>query len=187
MSDIINDYFSTIKDSLAAKIHVNVNDDLNKFNTLVYCQNSIFLSAAFNNDIFAIISSMNVNKVPGHNNISDVSLKRCAETIVPFPCDIYNACIVTSIDRDSLKISNITPVCKAEGTSGFKNYRPIFVLPVINKVLEKLTFRNVLNFLNSQNFFYFEQYGFKANCGTHNALLELVNLLMLIKKVCKTF
>lgn len=64
------------------------------------------------------------------------------------------------------------PVFKAVSPYDIPNYRLISILPIINKIFEKVIYRNVLK---SSNFFYAHQYVFKAKCGTHTALFELIN------------
>ena len=51
-------------------------------------------------------------------------------------------------------------------------YRYFHVFP---KILEKLTYKRVLNFLNKLKILTDSQYGFRKNCSTYFAILELVS------------
>ena len=46
------------------------------------------------------------------------------------------------------------------------NYRPISILPTLNKVFEKTLKSRLMNFLDMNDFFNCRQYGFRAHSGT---------------------
>ena len=56
--------------------------------------------------------------------------------------------------------SNIVPIHKKESKNLIKNYRPISLLPIFSKILERLTFNSVFNFFKQNNLFTKFQSGF---------------------------
>lgn len=108
--------------------------------------------------VFAIISSMNVDKAPGFDGISVGSLKCCALNVSSFLCDIFNLSLFYGVYPDQLKI---VPVYKKEAKDEVSNYRPISILPAVNKIFETFIQRAVYSFLNGCNFFNKRQYGFR--------------------------
>ena len=56
-----------------------------------------------------------------------------------------------------------------------KNYRPISLLPICGKILEKIIFNNLYRYLNSNYFITKNQSGFRPGDSTTNQLLYLVN------------
>ena len=64
------------------------------------------------------------------------------------------------------------PLYKDGDRHSMTNYRPIAILSPINKIIEKLLFNRVTNFLHSSNFFYKKQY---AYLSTRIAMLELID------------
>ena len=56
-----------------------------------------------------------------------------------------------------------------------ENYRPISLLPCVNKLLEKVLDKRLPNFLKENNVFYDYQFGFRAGHSTSQALLEIIN------------
>ena len=74
-----------------------------------------------------------------------------------------------------LKIAKVTPVFKAGDRSSLGNYRPISVLPVFSKILEKIIYNRVYNFLNHHNALFPNQFGFQTNHSTEHAILKLVD------------
>jgi hypothetical protein len=57
------------------------------------------------------------------------------------------------------------------------NYMPISILPVFSKILEKIVKTRLLHFLNSNNFFYKCQYGFRNRINTVTAITDTITAL----------
>jgi hypothetical protein len=72
-----------------------------------------------------------------------------------------------------LKTSIIHPIYKSGDKEDINNYRPISVLPVISKIMEKLINRRLLDFLNTFNVLSKNQYGFRTGISTENAISDL--------------
>ena len=53
------------------------------------------------------------------------------------------------------------------------NYRPISLLSNINKILEKLVFNSLYNFLEESQCIYSLQFGFRKKHSTNHALVEI--------------
>lgn len=79
---------------------------------------------------------------------------------------------------DILKAARVSPIHKSESKTDPSNYRSISVLPVLNKIFEILH-KRLTSFLESSDFFYKKQYGFRKKSGTHTATFELLNKLLL--------
>ena len=63
---------------------------------------------------------------------------------------------------------------KAKDKKDISNYRPISLLPIISKILEKVVHKNLYTFLEKNKVVYASQYGFRNNRSTINAITELV-------------
>jgi hypothetical protein len=72
-----------------------------------------------------------------------------------------------------MKIAKVTPIFKSDAHEEFSNYRPISLLPNFSKILEKLMFNRLTNFLNKYEILYEQQYGFRQHFSTDFALIEL--------------
>ena len=73
-----------------------------------------------------------------------------------------------------MKIARVIPLFKSGDHSNPDNYRPISLLPVISKVLEKLVYNKVVEHLDENNIVYHRQYGFRRRHSTSDASLNLV-------------
>ena len=78
----------------------------------------------------------------------------------------------------SFKRAKVIPIYKKKTKSDMNNYRPISLLPVVSKILEKIMHKRVYSFLDRNEFFFHNQFGFRAKHST-----ELATSL-LIDRVC---
>ena len=65
-------------------------------------------------------------------------IKICDEALVKPLSLIYKNCIDTGVFPDIWKKSNIVPVYKRGDKQIIDNYRPISLLPICGKILEKI-------------------------------------------------
>ena len=72
-------------------------------------------------------------------------------------------------------IATVIPLFKSGDNMIFSNYRPVSVLPLISKILERLMYNRLLLFLNKHNVIYDYQFGFRQKYSTYMALLTLID------------
>ena len=116
--------------------------------------------------IIDIINSLNPNKAHGHGGISVSMLKLCAAEVVTPLQIIFSDCINCGIFLDSWKYANVQPILKKVNRQIKINYRPISLLPIRGKILEKIVFDQVYAFLNINNLISKNQSGFKPGDST---------------------
>ena len=57
----------------------------------------------------------------------------------------------------------------------FNNYRPISILPLFSKVLERVMYNRVIKFINKHKLIYLYQFGFRKDHSTYMALIILID------------
>ena len=63
------------------------------------------------------------------------------------------------------------------------NYRPISILPILSKILEKLVHIRLINYLGKYELLFKHQYGFQKGKSTEYAILDLYkNIVEAIEK-----
>ncbi len=72
----------------------------------------------------------------------------------------------------------IVPIYKSGGAEINSNYRPISILPLINKIFEKLLYVRLLNFFDHFNIISENQFGFRKSKNTSQATLKLINAVL---------
>ena len=73
-----------------------------------------------------------------------------------------------------LKIATVSPLYKSKDPMVFSNYRPISLLSVFSKILERLMYNRLLIFLNECKMINKNQFGFRNNHATYMVLLIML-------------
>ena len=72
----------------------------------------------------------------------------------------------------------ITPVYKNKGSKKeFGNYRPVSLLPVFSKIMERLIYNKVFEFLVRYQILFESQYGFRKGHNTTHAILDFIKTI----------
>ena len=101
-------------------------------------------------------------------------LKYVKDEMIPGLVIIFSKSISEGIFPELLKTAKVVPVFKKDDKNFAKNYRPISLLSVFNKIIEKLVFKRVQSFLSKHNVLYKYQYGFRTNFSTTQASLDVL-------------
>ena len=143
---------------------------------LIFLTNSRINSFEITHDeIKNIISGLSTNKAHGPDKISVNMIKLCGQHLcVPLKI-IFDNILETGIFPDQWKEANVTPVHKKNNKQLITNYRPISLLPILAKIYERIIFKNMYNYLISNNLITKNQSGFKPGDSVVNQLLSIVH------------
>ena len=78
-------------------------------------------------------------------------IKLCYKSIIPAMSLIYKNCINSGIFPNVLKKSNVVPVHKKGDKQVVDTYRPVSPLQIFGKILERLIFNSLFEFLHENN------------------------------------
>ena len=102
-------------------------------------------------------------------------LKLCAPSICKPLTLLCENCLASGHFPDVLKKSNIVPVQKKRDKQFIKKYRPLSLLPVCGKLLEKRVFNSIFNFINTRNMFSVHESGFLSCDSCVHQLILIVH------------
>ena len=102
-------------------------------------------------------------------------IKAIKTEIIPALTCIFNQSLNTGIFPEKLKIAKVIPIHKKGSLNDISNYRPISLLSLISKILEKLIFKQFSTYSNEHKLLYDSQYGFRAGRSTELASIELID------------
>ena len=114
----------------------------------------------------------------GPDGLSTKLLKVIEPEITASLTLLINQVLHTGAFPDKLKIAKVIPIFKKGETTAFNNYRPISLLPVISKVIEKIMFNQLSLYLENSRLLSGSQYGFRPKHSTEYAAIEVVDRLI---------
>ena len=126
-----------------------------------------------------IIKHFNPKKAPGEDGISSEILLRVFELFPSFITKMYNECLVKGYFPKIWKKTVIIPITKPgkEQSSEVSKYRPISLINVAGKVLEKLLIERILHRIYTHSLMNSNQYGFTPQKGTVDAAMDVKNFI----------
>ena len=100
----------------------------------------------------------------------------CLLLFKSFPLEfIFNISFSSGCVPDQFKLANVIPVHKKDSVTCMNNYRPISLLSIFNKILEKLVYNRLITFIDKYNLLYDKQFGFRRNHSTLHATLLITD------------
>lgn len=137
------------------------------------------------------VQDMRGGSAPGVDGFSTLTLKNNIYYLLRPLMHIVNLSITSGVFPSSFKLAKVTPIFKTGEKSNVNNYRPISLLSVISKVLEKLVKLQLQNFLESNKILSNCQFGFRENKNPSDALFlankRIFELLNANKKCLTVF
>ena len=120
-------------------------------NPVDYIQRDILSTLYFDpvteNEICKIIGSFK-DSAAGWDDLKSSMVKHIIESIIDPLVHICNRSFVTGVFPSELKIANKVPIYKSGDEMVFSNYRPVSVLPVFSKLLERLVCNRLISHIN---------------------------------------
>ena len=113
-----------------------------------------------NEEILDIINSSE-NKSTGPSSIPLKLLSLIPDLIIIPLAYIINMSLLTGEYPDLLKVVKVIPIHTGGSTQEVNNYRPISLLSIFDKIIEKLMHKRLYTFLESNNILFCNQFGFR--------------------------
>lgn len=126
-----------------------------------------------------ILSSLSNSTAKDIHGLDTVFLKKYRDNLIAQVTQIINQSFQESTFPSALKPAIVTPIYKSGDQQEMSNYRPISILPVISKVVEKAVAEQLVEHLDSEALLHPMQFGFRTNHSTETAccyFLETIKL-----------
>ena len=173
IANALNTHFITIGKNLADKVIPQENSSFKAHLTdPIKC--SLFLRPTYSDEI---IKEINQLKNKATIDIRVTLLKHVKQELVDGLVIIFNKSFQGGCFPEVLKLSKVIPIHKGDETTDPTNYRPISLLSVFDKVIEKVMLNRIQKFLNKNNILYQYQFGFRKNHATTHALTEVIDYI----------
>ena len=167
-----NKHFATIGNYLSK----NMNHSNTKFKDYLDTSypHCMYVNPTCVSEIKKILSQMQPKNSCGLDEIPMSIVKLSPDNVLLILCHIFNISLAQGKYIDEFKKAKVIPVHKKGSKTDVNNYRPISLLPVMSKILERIVYVRLYSFLNQANFFHEHQFGFRRKHSTNNALTVMI-------------
>jgi hypothetical protein len=115
------------------------------------------------------------NSSPGWDGISVSILRNTCSHIVKPLVYLLNLSLSSGLVPNELKVAKVIPIFKSGESSALCNYRPVSILPILSKILEKLMYVRLCSFFDKMKVLSDYQFGFRNSYSPNLALSYLVD------------
>jgi len=115
------------------------------------------------------------NESRGLDNQPSGLLKDCADEVAQPLCYIINLSLSSSTVPTFWKQAKAVPIHKSGDSDNPANYRPISILPVLSKILEKAVYSQLINYLENNQLLSEAQYGYRKRRSTELAAAYFID------------
>ena len=181
LPNTINDYFLNISNNLLShEVKINIQkykcpDVLINFCKKQNNSKTFSIPIMTIQDVYNLINNMKNSKSLGPDKIPTYLLKLALPYIANALTYAYNLCIEQNTFPSLLKEAKVIPIPKSKDTSDPKNLRPISLLPILTKPLEKHIYNHMYCYMEKNNLFHRNQSGFRQNHSCHTALVKMID------------
>ena len=169
IADGFNSFFTSIGKQLKNKMHTSDVDPSSYLPTYTG-DNMSTLSPTNEEEIIYIVKNMNLVG-GGHDNLNVKLFRSTYTSIITEILHFLNVCLKESTFPRLLKLAVVKPIFKTGSKQHFNNYRPISLLPVMSKLLEKIIYNRLNDHLITNEIINNKQFGFRKGMGTYMPIL----------------
>lgn len=174
-----NEYFADVGKKTFEKSQENLNHEpQNQVNNELNPNHTIFKAEPVDiSTVILTIKELNDTNAVGSDNIPFKFIKDCLPVVVFYILIIINTSIVSSTFPRKWKYPHVIPFFKSGDKDEVSNYRPISLLPIMSKILEKIVAKQLMTYLENNHILSNHQHGFRANLSTETALMKVTEKL----------
>ena len=146
-----------------------------------------------NHEVLEFLLSLDTTKSNGPDGISATMLKANATSIAPGITKLMNQLqsISSGMFPSAWKSASVVPIPKGNNNTSASNFRPISLLLIVSKLLEKHIHRHITSHLEPHHTITLQQWGFQAEKSTVSALFDVFHNWSIILdqgyEVCAVF
>ena len=162
-AQLFNNYFHSVFSTFTGS--TSSVSDLQSSSVTPHVQDILFSDS----DVLDLLISLDKTKACGIDSFSPKIFKHCAGPLLHIICHLFQTSISCSFIPLDWRTHCVVPVYKSGDKSSVSNYRPISLLCILSKVLERIVYNNIINHVREQSTKH--QFGFLPRRSTLQQLL----------------
>lgn len=176
IANAFNHYFSNIGVSISKNIHGSSKHFTDFLSSKTSA--SAFFDPTSESEIVEIVKEMKCKTSCGHDGLSSKFIKQIIHYIARPLSFVFNQSLCSGKVPAPLKLAKVIPVYKKNNKHLIENYRPISLLPIFSKIIERIVYKRLYNYLSENDLLIKEQFGFRPSFSTEAALLHTLEQII---------
>jgi hypothetical protein len=176
-----NLHFSTMGENLANRILTKLSETQSslakKVTSAVNVPNSFFLAPTDEFEVDKLIRQLKVDSAPGFDGCKPLLIKEIREVIRGPLTHLFNLSLQSGLFPECWKLSLVSPIYKSGVKNAPINFRPISLLCIFSKLLEKIVNIRLIRYMEKHAIISDKQFGFRSGKSTEDAAVLLTNLI----------
>ena len=170
--EFMNDHFA----SIGKKLYDQFNNDLllDNYECMYDLENSDEEIVFTVEDVIKLVKDIDIHKSSGIEYMPSFILKDVIEKIPLQLTYLFNQSMSLGMFPESWAVAIVTPIPKAGNPHLATNWRPISIIPLIGKLMEKMCNSLLMRHLEFHSLLCDEQYGFRPKRSTSNAIFNFL-------------
>ena len=174
LAKAMNSFFINKVKLLQQNLPPPVNDPLENLTRMMESRTCTFsLKAVHPDEVLKIVEGLKNSKSTGLDDIDTATMKLVIHDILPALTHVINLSLTTLVFPNLWKLAKIIPLLKKGDPLNPKNYRPVALLPIFSKVLERVIFKQVVNYVEGNGLLHPSHHGSRAKHSTCTAIIEM--------------
>ena len=124
-------------------------------------------------EVSKIIQNLKNSKSTGTDFINTWTVKLVSKEILPAITHIVNLSISQRKFPSQWKLAKVVPLLKKGDPLVPKNYRPVALLPIFSKILERAVFQQLVEYLDINKLLSPDHHGSRQGHNTATALIQM--------------
>ena len=139
--------------------------------------NSFMLTSITEQFVNTELSNLNISKSTGYDGIPAKFLKDASSEIKGVVTYLINLSLIANKFPDEMKHAKVKPLYKKNKKTEVENYRPVSILCILSKILERAVYKQLEEYLIKNDLLYSHQSGFRRGHSTDTCLINLMDTL----------
>ena len=137
---------------------------------------SFSFSVVHPDEVEKVMSGLSNSSSFGLDQIDTYIIKLVRLDILPALTHIVNLSLSTQEFPTNWKKSKIIPLHKKEDLLNPKNYRPIAIIPIFSKILERIVFNQMIEYIAANQLIHPNHHAYRSHHNTTTALVQLYDV-----------
>ena len=154
-------------------------NSLNSWGAKKDSRDTFKLSKIENLDTLKVLKDLGNTTSSANDNIDSLSLKHGAQILHGPITHIVNCSISTATFASKWKIGKLIPLHKGKGLDPNipQSYRPISLLPILGKIVERILQQQIINFMEVSGQLSANHHSYRKNHSTVTAMLQICDAI----------